>query len=208
MENFLSEKVKQSREKLTREKGRLLQLETTLDMKKDKRAKLQEALEDIEQAREIARIVAQETQQLLECRIADLVSLALSSVFEDPYGFVVEFTLRRGKTECDLFFERGGNRLTPTEAGGIGQVDVAAFALRIALWSLERPRRRNVLILDEPFKHLRGESNQKKCGAMLKEISDELNIQMIIVGDVLFSIAADKIFEVTLKNGISEVCSR
>ncbi len=197
-------RIQRLREKLNQEKGRLRQLELSIVAKEERLEELDSSLAKIDTAREIARKVAKETQRKLEFRIADLVTLALSAVFEDPYGFSVEFVSRRGKTECDLWFIRDGQKLKPEESSGVGPVDIAAFALRVALWSLERSRKRNVLILDEPFKHLRGEEYQRKASQMVKEISDELGLQVIMVGDVLFSVAADRTFEVTLE-GVSKV---
>ena len=197
-------RIQRLREKLNQEKGRLRQLELSIAAKEERLRELDSSLAKIDTAREIARKVAKETQRKLEFRIADLVTLALSSVFEDPYGFSVEFVSRRGKTECDLWFIRDGQKLKPEESSGVGPVDIAAFALRVALWSLGRTRKRNVLILDEPFKHLRGEEYQRKASQMVKEISDELGLQVIMVGDVLFSVAADRTFEVTLE-GVSKV---
>ncbi|RLB11176.1 MAG: hypothetical protein DRG39_04660, partial [Deltaproteobacteria bacterium] len=92
-------RIQRLREKLNQEKGRLRQLELSIAAKEERLEELDSYLAKIDTAREIARKVAKETQRKLEFRIADLVTLALSSVFEDPYGFSVEFVSRRGKTE-------------------------------------------------------------------------------------------------------------
>lgn len=198
--------IQNLRHRLEQEKGRLRQLEDSIASKGVRLNGLKLSLERTVRSREIARIVAQETQQQLEYRIANLVTLALSSVFlDEAYDFELEFVLRRGKTECDMFFVRDGERLKPVESAGVGAVDVGAFALRPAVWSLERPRKRGLFLLDEPFKHLRGEENQRRASAMMKRISDELEVQIIMVGDVLFSVDADRVFDVTMKNGVSQV---
>ena len=163
-----------------------------------------------QQAKEIVRQVGLKTQQQLEWHISNLVSLALESVFEDPYEFEAQFVERRNKTECDLFFKRNEHYMKPVNSSGIGAVDVAGFALRIASWSMENPRTRPVLILDEPFKHLKGFNENVKVISMVKELSKKLNLQVIMVHDERVPLeeiekGADKVFEVTMRKGISKV---
>jgi predicted ABC-type transport system involved in lysophospholipase L1 biosynthesis ATPase subunit len=155
-----------------------------------------------EQAREIVREVGLATQQQLQVHISDVTSLALESVFEDPYELVAEFVQRRNKTECDLYFARDGHRMDPMDSSGYGAVDVASFALRIAAWSMQVPKKRNVIILDEPFKFLDGRTDRiERASLMIKELSDRLGIQFIIVThNATLADHADKTFRVALRN--------
>ena len=158
-----------------------------------------------EEAREIIRKIGMETQNSLSFHINDIVSLALDSVFDNPYQFAVDFVNRRSKTECDLYFVRDGNRIDPLTASGVGAVDVASFALRIASWSMARPRTDNVIILDEPFRFL-SENYQERASNMLREVSQKLGIQLIIVThETVLTTSADRIFEVSIKKGISQI---
>jgi DNA repair exonuclease SbcCD ATPase subunit len=90
-------------------------------------------------------------------------------------------------------------------ASGGGAVDVAAFALRIASWSMAQPHSRNTIILDEPLRFLSVDL-QEKASTMIKEVSDKLGIQMILVthNDTLASFA-DRVFNVSIKKGVSKV---
>jgi DNA repair exonuclease SbcCD ATPase subunit len=198
------------RNRLERRKGERQQIENTLHKTRQARKDLKRLLRKQEKAREIIREVGLKTQQQLQYHISDITSMALNAVFEDPYELVVEFVTRRNKTECDLLFERDDNRVNPLSASGGGAVDVAAFALRVASWSMQSPRSRNVLILDEPFKHLKGEQTNRKMLEMVKEVSDKLGIQIIMVSDERVSRDAtieitDKLFEVSIKNGKSKI---
>lgn len=167
---------------------------------------LKRQAEVVERAQFIIKEISKKTQQQLIYHISELVSLALTSVFGDEaYGFKVNFEEKRGKTECSLVFLDDGDEVKPVDSSGFGPLDVASFALRVALWNIQRPKTRNVLILDEPFKHLRGEEFQKKAGELLSEISKKLNIQIIVISDVLFSIKADKTFSVVKKGKFSEI---
>lgn len=159
----------------------------------------------LEKAHEIIKLVGAKTQEQLQFHISDITSLALISVFDEPYNFILDFVDRRGKTECDIFFERDGAFMKPINSSGGGAVDIAAFALRIASWSMKNPRTNNVMILDEPFRYL-SKDRQEAASQMVKELSDKLGIQFIIVTheDILASYA-DKVFRVTNKNGVSKV---
>jgi len=156
-----------------------------------------------EQAREIIREVGLKTQQQLQFHVSDITSLALEAVFDNPYKLITEFIQRRNKTECDLYFERDGNRIDPLSASGGGTVDVASFALRVASWSMQRPRSRNVLILDEPFRYLSSDL-LPKASEMLNQISKKLKLQIIMVTHAEELIEnADRVFEVKIKKGKS-----
>jgi len=158
---------------------------------------------DIEQAKEIFRIVGQQTQQRLGFFVSDIGSLALASVFDDPYGLKAEFVQRRGKTECDLWFEREGQLIRPLDAAGGGPIDIASLGLRLSLWSLNKNR--PVIVLDEPFKHTSSDLHNKTL-ALLKRLSDKLNIQIIMVSHSKELITgADKTFHISKANGVSHI---
>jgi len=161
---------------------------------------------DIVQATEIIQCVAQLTQKELEYHISEVVTLALQAVFPRPYKLILKFVLRRNRTEADILLEdEEGNQVSPMDATGGGVVDIASFALRIALWTLSKPRLRNTIILDEPFRFLSSDL-QNKAGAMLRELSNKLKIQFIIITheEQLLSAAEDGvIYNVVNKNGVS-----
>jgi hypothetical protein len=136
-----------------------------------------------EQAREIIKKVGLLTQRQIQNQVSELSSLALESVFDNPYKLVVDFVERRDKTECDLYFERNGNRVEPLGASGLGACDVASFALRIASWAMKRPRTRNIMILDEPFPRLKGRKANLRALQMVHQISADLGIQVIMISD-------------------------
>jgi len=197
--------IQQLRTQLEQSKGRRQQIKDDLKLIREDITQLKVDLIRHEKALEIVREVGLKTQQQLQYHISDITSLALEAIFDNPYTLVVEFVQRRGKTECDLYFERDGEKVDPLLASGGGTVDVAAFALRIASWSMMRPRTRNVMILDEPLRFVSAKY-QEKASAMIKEISEKLGIQFIIVthNEVLASYA-DRTFEVTIKKGRSKI---
>ena len=193
------------RNKLEQQKGQKFQLEKSLS---DLHLSLQNKKRSLirhEQAKEVVRTVGLVTQQELQFHIEDIVSMALEAVFPDPYKFAVEFVQRRNKTECDLYFVRDENKVDPLTASGVGAVDVASFALRIASWSMMQPRTRNTIILDEPFRYL-SENYQEQASKMVKEISEKLGIQfLIITHEEFLTTYADRVFQVSIRKGKTRV---
>ena len=203
-------KIEQLRRELEQQKGQRTQIERSISKMHGEIRQAKRHLRRHEQALEIIRIVGMETQNQLSYHISDITSLALEAVFDNPYKLMVEFVQRRNKTECDLYFERNGNRIDPLSASGLGAVDVAGFALRVASWSMQTPRSRATLILDEPFKHLKGRNANLRVLDMIKEISDKLKLQIIMVSDERVEREdiiehADKVFDVSIRDGISKI---
>jgi len=189
--------VSDIRSAFDRKLGQLQQLERELKEEKGRLKAAERDVEFSEKARAIIQRVAKETQQSLEYHVGELVSLALFGIFPDPYKFVVEFVERRNKTECDLWFERGGEYVHPFDASGGGAVDVASFALRSSIWGLGKSR--NVLGLDEPFRFLSREL-QPRATEMLQEISHRLGLQIIMITHSPDLIeGADRVFKTSLR---------
>lgn len=189
---------------LQRKAGRRDQLASELTATSNRLETLTQEQEDISRALEIIQVTAKITQQQLEIHISELVSLALEAVFPSPYKMVLKFETRRNRSEADLLLQdENGNLLNPMDAVGGGVVDVAAFALRIALWSLKQPRPRAVMIMDEPLRFL-SKDLQPRAGIMISEISKKLGIQFVIVShEEGLTENADHVFSVSINNGVS-----
>lgn len=195
----------QWRQFVERKKGVLADKEETIINLRHKILLAKKNYRKHEQALEIIKEVGKKTQEQLKFQMSDIVSLALESVMDDPYTLVMDFVERRNKIECDLLFEKDGERMQPLDDSGGGTADVASFALRVASWSLQLPKTRNTIILDEPFKFL-DKSKHNKASQIIKEISKKLGIQFIIIThEEKLAEAADRIFKVTKKRKVSSV---
>lgn len=192
------------RRKLEQTKGKLLNLTSEIeDLELEITAEIKQ-LHRHEHALEIVKAVSIATQERLQFHISEITSLAMDAVFALPYKVEAEFVERRNKIECDLYFTRGGERISPTKEAGGGALDVAAFALRIACYTMMRQRSSPVIILDEPFRFL-SKDMQERAALLLKELSTKLGIQFIIVThEKQLTNAADKVFEITKTKRISK----
>lgn len=205
----------QLRNRLENERGKLQQIQADIAQAQASLTALHVQTLDIEQAALIHRTVAQQTQERLSWYIDDLVTAAIEAVFpDDPPQFKLEFVQRRGRTEADLWLaDSNGNRIKPSDDDGGGLVNVVAFALRIALWSLTRATR-PVIILDEPFVFLHSRDAHARVAELLQKVSQPtkanpqgLQIIMVTGEDESEEIigAADRIFNVTKKRAISTI---
>lgn len=201
----MGEKLNELKKLYERQVGKKEQVESDIDKLISNIKRNNKAVKHLEQAHEIVKLVGGETQQQLQYHISDITSLALESVFKNPYKLVMNFEERRGKIECDLLFERDGDVFKPKDASGFGQMDIASLALRLAAWSMQTPRTRPTIIIDEPFKNL-SEKFHEPASQMVKELSDKLGIQFIMSTHIpVLSAYADKIFETKLKNKVTIV---
>ena len=186
-------------------KGRKAEKEDQLKRTKETKKRLEQRFEAAKKAQAIIQVTVKEIQESLQYSISHLVTLAEAAVFgDDAYKFVVKFESRRGRTECDLLFEKGGQEMRPILSSGGGAIDIAALALSASFLILEG--KEAVLVLDEPLKYL-SRDLQHKASAMIQGLSERLGIQFIIASHIPELIEkADKTFQVGLdKNGISRV---
>lgn len=159
---------------LERDKERLQNKKASLEAELE-RAKADK--DDWERLRDLAIEVANHVQIDVAERISSIVTAALSATGFD-YEFKVQFVQRRGTTEADLLFVKDGEELHPLSCSGGGALDIASFALRIALWSLNKSS--PVFILDEPFKFLSLDL-QENAGNMLHALAERFGLQIIMV---------------------------
>ena len=182
--------------------------EISISQRDEVKSRLDKNYHDFEvcaKARAVAQNVAESTQKKLEYHISHLVTMALSSVFPDPYEFKLSFVQKRNKTEAKLLFLKNGNETDDIlNTGGGGVSDVASLALRISLWSINKTR--PVLLLDEPTKFLHSPEYQEKASQMIKEVSEKLGLQIIMISDQKDILRyADNVIEITNTNGVSTV---
>ncbi len=131
-------------------------------------------------AQKITQEAAQNLQEYAHQQISRVVSKCLSTIFaEEAYEFKIKFFQRRGKTEAELLFVRDGIEIDPCTAAGGGVVDVTAFALRLAALILTKPKRRRLIVADEPFRFL-SRGYRDKVRELLESLSKEMGVQFVL----------------------------
>ncbi len=142
-------------------------------------------IQHVQKAQKIVQEVAETVQKAAHGRISSVVTRCLKTVFgEDSYNFEIIFEQKRGKTEARLvFLTETGEEIDPTEASGGGVVEVASLALRLSCLMLSQPKKRRVVLFDEPFKFLNGKEYQSVVGELLLTLARELHMQFVVVTD-------------------------
>lgn len=186
-------------EALTNRRQLMSDLSDSIDSLGQTEVLIQENLEQ----RDIARKAAGLVQDNLAAKLSGIVTKAISTVFEEPIEFVVQFVERRGVSECDLSLKIGEDYYDILNEQGGGVADVCSMCLQMAFIMMSQVNR--VLVIDEPARHM-DVAAQERFIAVLKQLCQELKFTVIMVThSQAFSDNADKIFTITKKGGVSYV---
>lgn len=138
-------------------------------------------LKDYQRVSEIFQLAAKKVQDRVHTQLSRIVTKCLRAVFSDPYEFKIIFERKRNKTEARVAFCRDGMELGAKDQIGGSVMEVAAFALRLGCLMIQRPHRRRLVVMDEPFLTV-GErkDNRVRVRALLESLSEELDVQFVI----------------------------
>ncbi len=134
------------------------------------------------EAFQLSQAVGKEIQGGVHQSIGGLVTKCLQSIYGDRYKFQIDWVYRKTGTDCRLLLidTRCQEVLDPLKATGGGVVDVIAIALRATALVLSYPKKRRLLILDEPFKFV-SEEYREAIAQLILDLSNELGVQFVIV---------------------------
>jgi DNA repair exonuclease SbcCD ATPase subunit len=132
----------------------------------------------LKKCRAVLHASALKIQKEVKAYLDDLVSMALKAVLENPYQFEAIFETKHNETECRLVFKRDGEERDPLDSTGGGAVDVAAFALRVAMQRMICNR--SAILLDEPFRNV-SEDRHPFVVDLLETINKKLGLQLIMI---------------------------
>ena len=132
----------------------------------------------LKKCRVVLHSTALKIQKEVKAYLDNLVTLALKTVFEDPYQFEAIFETKHNETECRMVFKRDGEERDPMDSTSGGAVNVGAFALRVAIQRMIANR--SFLLLDEPFRDV-SEDRHPYVVDLLDMINKKLSLQLIII---------------------------
>lgn len=157
----------------------------------------------------ILQTVSSETQLGISLTVNDMITTALQSILgEDAYEFQLEFEIKRGISEAVIAFIKNDSEFDPIDDVEGGVIVTAAWIARIAMWSVSVYQTRPLFIADEPFIRLKGKEFPRNAGLLLKTISEELGIQIILASHTAeINSYAAKVFSFSSKQGISTITS-
>ena len=190
-------------------KGRVELLREQVDSAKVEIKKLNGEYATQEAVLDVLRKYAAIKEQVLKEKIDKVVTRGLRLIFGDQYRSKLEFGISRGQAVIRprIVTEINGEELETdiADAHGGGLVNVCAVIYQILILALHRPRKKQILFLDEPFKNL-SEEYLEATGEFLKQLNQKLGIQIVLITHrrELHDIA-DKMYEFSLSDGITQV---
>ena len=197
MSNYKSE-IEDVREWIQVQETKKELLEKSLEESRGKFSKSESHLEDLKNARWVLSEVARQTQLQFKGYVESLVTKCINTVFDRDFEFILEYEIKANKTYIKPMVREGDTEpQVPKEEMGVGILDLLSFALRVVLWSLERPKSRPVFILDEPMRDLGKGKLLDRAGDILKELSQRLKLQLILIThEPQLCRIADRVFEI------------
>lgn len=161
-------------------KSNLHSYRTFMKTNENKIKELEKIIENHIKARWLISEASRITQLNVKDRIESLVTYAIQGVFERDSKLVLDFEIKRNKSEVKVMIQNGDNEpYLPEDNDGGSILDVVSLALRVVLWSLQNPRTRPFFIFDEPGKWTG--RLVVEFGKILREISSRLGIQVLMV---------------------------
>jgi len=164
-------------------------------------------IKDNEEARTIFTTLSKEIQKNTKEHIENITTMAMQTVFDRPYTYHLEFEEKRNTMTCTPIIKLGQKEYIPKEDHGGAMLDIIGFIQKIVLWSMQSPRSRNTLILDEPFRFCG--SYTIKAARIVAELSRKLKLQLIIIThSVELASICDRTFEVENVKGRSKITKK
>ena len=148
-------------------------------------------------------------EQVLKTKIDSIVTRGLQVIFGGNYASKLDFGISRGQAVIiPKVVKKIGNvefEATIKDANGGGIANVCAVIYQMLILSLVRPRQRQVLFLDEPFKNV-SMANIDAAGEFLKVLNEKLGIQIVIITHHRQTQEiADRTYEFSINNGETSV---
>ena len=163
---------------------------------------LDQEIEDLLKAKWLIAEASRTVQKKASDIINKVVTIALRTVYpERKYSFQFKFGEdKSGKTIAKPIVIENGEEFDPKYDKGGGVRSISAFVLKISIWLLETPRKRNFFFFDEPFGAV-GVNLIPKIGMMLKRICEKLKVQIIMIThETAFGEIADKHIHVSYRD--------
>lgn len=148
-------------------------------VKKKKMIQVKKNIINYKKARNVLLEVSEKTQNKIKIKIEEIITLALRSVFDEEFVFVLKFLQKRNRVEAVPTIKIGDEEFDPKDELGGAIIDIISFVFRPILWGMTKEKTRPIFILDEPFRFTG--SLVKKAGEMVKFLSKELGLQIIII---------------------------
>lgn len=189
-------------------KGKLLAYKESLQEKTKLIDEAKQKVAELEVAKWLMSEASKRTQKQLKTVIETLVTSVISVAFPDrAFRFVLSYDIKKGKPSAQpLVQESDFEPEVPKDDMGVSILDFISFASQLVLLSMERPRRRKMMWMDEPFRDVGKGPILIRAAETLKEVTRSIHYQLIIIThEEDLAQVADRTFSVEYVNGRSSI---
>lgn len=137
---------------------------------------------DCKAAVEVLRQVQESSQQIIQEAFEEPVSNGLKFIFGDGHALVLEYKEHGNKMHLipKIITPKNPEPTNPLDTESGGKIDITNLLLRIMILEMINPRMDCTLLLDEPFKHVRGNSLLDKAHEFLLKLQQKTQRQLIL----------------------------
>lgn len=162
-----------------------------------------------EEVLDVLRTYSSLKEQVLREKVDKVVTKGLRIIFGERYKSKMEFGISRGQAVINpkVVSEVDGEELITSVEGarGGGLVNVVSVLYQVLVLSLVRPKQRQVLFLDEPFRNL-SECYLETTGNFLRQLCEKVDMQIVLITHrPVLTEMADRKYMFTLQRGVTEV---
>ena len=204
----ISEQFDKIREARNEMQGRIKLLQEQKSNQEKHLIKLKDDYKSLEGTLDILREFAVIKEQVLREKIDNIVTRGLRLIFGEGYRSKLEFGISRGQAviKPKIISEVNGEELEAdiADAHGGGLVNIVSVIYQILVLALIKPKQKQILFLDEPFRNV-SEEYLEATGAFLKQLNEKLGIQIVMITHRKnLKDVADTLYEFSLDNGITK----
>ncbi len=188
-------------------------IQKDIENSKSKINKLELEIEKLNLIKLLYEKTSEYSREQAKTQIEVLVSRCLSYIFEKEMNFKIDITIKNNNPSAKFFieetFDMDGEeipfRYDIVDSRGGGVVDIVSLALRISFIMLYDKSLQDVIVLDEPCKHV-SEDYIQNVANFINEISSEYNKQIIMIShNAHLSAIGDVNYRITNSNNTSKI---
>ncbi len=117
----------------------------------------------------------------IEVKIDNVISRGLRAILPDEdFTSKIDFDIKRGQAVAETKLIMEGMKVNIENADSGGVANVVGFLYQLLVLAQKKPRQRQLMVADEPFKNLSKEYLEA-TGEFMRTLADRLDIQIVLI---------------------------
>ena len=170
-----------------------------------KRSDKEEEVLLLSKVTELFKSLGGQSQEELLSKVEKFVSYGLSTIFGEDYQFVAELNVEGKDLKVEFYVRTRDLATSVTTAKGGGVAEVVSILLQLFFVVALGDKFAPFVLMDTAMLHISPEYHAK-VSALLKELSDKLNLQIVLIANVNeYGAYADKVYRFNQVGGHTRV---